>query len=40
MGELVNTSANAKGMAGVNVKTSTPGATQPLAELIKKARMR
>ena len=36
--ELINTGANARGMAKMNVKASTVGAIEPLAVLIKKAR--
>ena len=36
--ELVNTSANARAMAKMNVKSGQVGATEPLSALIKKAR--
>lgn len=38
LAEAVNTGANARNLAQMTVKVAKPGATQPLAELIRKAR--
>jgi hypothetical protein len=38
LSEAVNTGATAKNLARMTVKKSTPGAPEPLAEMIRKAR--